>query len=382
MSLPQDTNEPKIHRDYKTNMSNRKVLIGTGKGLVIFQHVGNLLKPSDVQFKGFAVTMTYADPLDGSWWVGLSHKHWGQKLHRSVDEGKTWEEKPVPVFEDRYLSDGSRARLRQIWTIRRAGNSLWMGTDPGGLFVSENNGASFELVESLWNHPSRSNQNQWFGAGSNYPFVHTIEAHPGNPDRIFVGVSCAGVFESRDHGGSWEPRNNGLKATYLPNEHTEIGHDPHAILICRSNPDVMWQQNHCGVFVSMDGAESWQDVSNADGLPSYGFALAIDHKRPERAWVIPAESDDQRNAPDLNLRVYQTNDFGKNWQQEDEGLPSEMAFDIVLRQGLDRVDDLMVFGTNSGNLYQSDGDGKSWKLISSNLSKVNTVLIVDEDREK
>ncbi len=357
-------------------MVNTQVLVGSAKGLVVFNLSNSNLLPEAVHFKGFSVTMIFVDPKNGDWWIGLSHRHWGQKLHRSPDQGKTWSEVPVPSFGDETLSNNKKAVLRQIWTIERSGDTLWMGTDPGGLFKSEDNGKTFELVRGLWDHPSRKDQNQWFGAGSDYPFIHSIVPDPKDSNRLLVGVSCAGVFETKDHGLTWEPKNTGLKATYLPNENADVGHDPHWMIMCSSDTHVIWQQNHCGVYLSKNGGDSWENVSGRDGLPNYGFALAIDHKDPAKAWVIPAESDDQRNAPDLNLRVFRTNDFGKHWKPEESGLPSELAFDIVLRQAFHKSEELMVFGTNSGNLYQSHNEGKDWILSSSNLSKVNTVLIV------
>ena len=45
----------------------------------------------------------------------------------------------------------------------------------------------------------------------------------------------AQVFLNRlDNGASWQPRNKGLLATYLPNPNAEVGQDPHQLLM---NPD-------------------------------------------------------------------------------------------------------------------------------------------------
>jgi len=357
------------------------ILVGTAKGLLVYQAADQARpKLQKIYFTGFSVNMVYVDERRGRWWVGISHRHWGQKLHYSDDRGASWEEVSPPSFEGALMPDGSRAKLRQIWCMQHGGydqpDVLWLGTDPGGLFRSNDGGETFNLVNSLWNHPSRQKPGQWFGAGSNYPFIHSIVIHPEDSDHIYIAVSCAGVFESVDGGNSWHPRNKGLVAAFLPNPNVEVGHDPHRLLISPSKPNVLWQQNHCGVYYSDSGGENWTDVSVAGGIPYYGFALAIDEVDPSKAWVIPVESDEQRVAPDLQLNVYETTDFGNSWHTQSEGLPRESVFDIVLRQAFAKRENFMVFGTTNGNLYYSDQKNIYWNQLSAYLTKVNTVVII------
>jgi hypothetical protein len=252
-------------------------------------------------------------------------------------------------------------------------NGIWMGTEPGGLFYSNDNGKRFHLVESLWNHPSRQDDNQWFGTGKDYPFIHSVLVDPRDSNHVYVGVSCAGVFETTDGGRIWMPKNNGLIATYLPKASVEIGHDPHQMLQCHIDPDVIWQQNHCGIFRTSNGGELWEDVSGKDGLPKYGFALAIDYQNPNVAWVIPAESDESRVPVDLKLKVCKTIDGGRNWFSIQKGLPETNAFDLVLRHGFVKSGPLLAFGTNNGNIYLSHDEGETWKVASNNLASVNSV---------
>ncbi len=358
----------------------KTALVGTAKGLIVYTTTANGLQPETIHFTGFAVNMVYIDERSGWWWVGVAHKHWGQKLHYSDDQGNSWQETEVPTFLGAELPNGNQARLRQIWCMQHGGydqpNVLWLGTDPGGLFCSDDSGKTFSLVESLWNHASRKSQMQWFGAGSDYPFIHSIVVDPEDSQHVYVAVSCAGVFESVDGGKSWRPRNQGLVAAYLPNPHVEVGHDPHRLVMAKSNHRVLWQQNHCGVFYSANGGKHWQDVSATDGIPYYGFALVVDEKDAGRAWVIPVESDEQRVAPGLQLNVYETKNFGKSWHTQSEGLPQGSVFDIVLRQAFTKKNELMVFGTTNGNLYYSYQKSIRWKLASTHLTKINTINIV------
>lgn len=353
-------------------------LVSTSKGLVHYS-AGEGKTPTiqKLFFRGFNVTMAYIDPRNGAWWVGITHKHWGQKLHYSLDKGKNWEEAALPHYDGRTLPDGKTAKLLQIWCMHHGGfnnpNKIWLGTDPGGLFVSNDYGKSFQLVEGLWNHESRQKVGQWFGAGSDFPFIHSIIVNPQDENHIYIAVSCAGVFESKDGGETWEPKNEGLVATYLPNPKVKVGHDPHLVLMAPQNAKVLWQQNHCGVFFSDNGGENWNDVSVKCGIPYYGFAIAIGDN-PSTAWVIPVQSDEERVAPDLKLQVYQTTDLGENWVSVSNGLPDELAFDIVLRQAFVASKKYLMFGTTNGNLYFSEKNNIHWKSLHHNLTKVNSVV--------
>jgi len=360
-------------------MENKKILVGTSKGLVVFEKEEIEWKVVDVHFKGMPVTVAYVDERNGNWWVGLAHRHWGQKLQRSSDKGKSWNAIAVPKYpKTAKLSSGKPATLKKIWCIQHAGldkpKGIWIGTEPGGLFYSSN-GDDFELVEKLWNHPSRKDENQWFGAGRDYPFIHSIVVDPRNTDHVYIAVSCAGVFETKDGGTSWQPKNKGLIAAYLPNPNVEVGHDPHRMIACKANPDIIWQQNHCGIFKTLNGGEEWLNVTDKNGLADYGFSLAIDHQNPEVAWTIPAVSDLERIAPDLSLCVCKTEDGGKTWTPKRKGLPQENVFDIVFRHSFDNDKKIMAFGTTNGNVYISEDHGESWELISGNLARIETVTL-------
>ena len=353
----------------------KRLLVGTTKGLVVVNHTSSFWEIGAIHFEGLPVSMVYVDNRMNTWWVGLSHRHWGEKLHYSTDEGNRWHEVTGPDYAQYSYRPGQPASLKKIWTMQHAGldmpTGLWLGTEPGGLFFSEDSGKNFKLVEGLWNHESRADANQWFGAGKDYPFIHSIVLDPRDSKHVCVGVSCAGVFETRDQGKHWQSRNKGLVAAYLPNPKAEIGHDPHRLLMCEERPDVIWQQNHCGIFRTTTGGEHWEDVSGKNGFPKYGFALAIDDIDPLKAWVIPAQSDERRIPVGLKLMVSRTSDGGKTWKSFDKGLPQTNAFDLVLRHALVKQDAVLAFGTNNGNLYVSEDEGESWTIVTHNLASIN-----------
>ncbi len=363
-----------------------KLLLGTAKGLVVYEKKASSWRVSAVHFLGFPVSMVYVDERTNTWWAGLPHRHWGQKLHRSKDNGATWEQVAAPRYpSSALLKNGKQASLKLIWCMAHGGidrpNELWLGTEPGGLFHSKDGGNTFQLVESLWNHPSR--HDLWFGAGKDEPFIHSIVVDSLDSNHVYIAVSCAGVFETVDGGATWHPRNKGLKAAYLPNPDVEVGHDPHLLLACETTPSVasslamtLWQQNHCGIFRSTNGGLNWDDMSDKMGIAHYGFALAIDNKNPLRAWVIPAISDEMRVAHNLALCVCRTEDGGQTWHQLRKGLPQNHCFDIVFRHSLHNMGSTLAFGTTTGNLYISENDGDTWRCLNHNLPRIDSVLFV------
>ncbi|MEQ8424509.1 MAG: glycosyl hydrolase, partial [Cyclobacteriaceae bacterium] len=134
------------------------ILVGTSKGLVIFDDHQNKFQISKVHFPGFPVSMAFVDERDDTWWVSLSHKHWGEKLHYSRDKGKAWLAANLPSYSTYNYRPNIPATLKKIWVMSHAGKNiadgLWLGSEPGGLFFSDDNGTTFSLNEGLWNHPS------------------------------------------------------------------------------------------------------------------------------------------------------------------------------------------------------------------------------------
>lgn len=352
------------------------LLIGTRKGLIRMAHTNNEWRIVDNHFAGSPVPYAASDHRTGALWASLDHGHWGSKLHRSTDNGKSWQELSAPAYpEGAERSGGGPATLRYIWVLTPGGadqpTTFYAGTEPGGLFRSDDYGESFQLVEGLWNHPSRLEG--WFGGGRDYPGIHSIIVDPRNSNRVLVGISCAGMFETTDGGTSWQPRNGGLRAEFLPNPETEVGQDPHLITACGSNPDVLWQQNHCGIYRSIDGGAHWSYVSQPGGPAHFGFPIAVDQHNGDVAWVVPAESDERRMAIDGALCISRTDDGGASWTTFRNGLPQQGCFDVVFRHALDNNGDTLAFGTTSGNLFVSDDRGESWKCIGNYLPPIYSV---------
>ena len=391
-------------------MSN-VILLGTRKGTVIVDLKNNAWVPRPIQHAGIPVCYAARDPRDGTLWASLDHGHWGPKLSRSRDGGETWEDVlslkypegaryivkylPTPDFDPeapQKQPEYKDATVYKIWTMTFGPadkpSLLYAGTIPGGLFVSEDGGDSWELNRPLWNHESRggdlfigeaTSENKWGGtpASIDYgvfePGIHSILIDPRDPKHLYMAASSVGVMESLDGGQTWAGRNKGMLMDYLPNPEAEWGHDPHFIAACQSQPNCIWQQNHCGVFFSEDGAQTWRKVSVLEENVHFGFPIAADQNDGHTAWVVPARADSERMTIDGGLFVARTSDGGETWQSFREGLPQENAYDIVLRHALDVAGDCLCFGSTTGNVYLSQDRGESWVCVGSNFPPIYSV---------
>ncbi len=391
-------------------MSNM-LLLGTRKGTVIIDRVSSGWRPRAIEHAGIPVCYSARDPRDGTLWSSLDHGHWGPKLSRSRDGGKTWQDLsslkypegarsivqylPTPDFDPaapQSQPEYRAASVLKIWTLAfgHAAQSgrLYAGTIPGGLFVSDDGGDTWQLNRPLWDHDSRggnlfsgeaSSKTQWSGtpASIDYgvfePGIHSIVIHPRDPNHWWVAVSAAGVLETRDGGLTWRSRNRGLINEYMPDPTAEWCHDPHFVTICANAPEHLWQQNHCGVFYSNNSAEQWQKVSQPDRGVHFGFPIAVDAQDGRTAWVVPARADMARMALEGGLCVARTNDGGQSWQVLRNGLPQHHAYDIVFRHSLDVCGDCVCFGSTTGNVYLSEDRGETWHCLGNHFPPVYSV---------
>ena len=354
----------------------KKLLVSSRKGLIIYTQRNGSWQYDALHFKGIPVCLAHYDHDSNTLWSFEDHGHWGVKMHRSGDFGRNWEEVAAPKYpEGSEVAEGVPASLRYVWAAHSGQGRLWLGTVPGGLFTSSDNGESFSLNEALWSAPERPGQ--WFGGGMDYPGIHSIVQDPNDPDHLYIGISCAGVYETKDAGTSWQVRNEGLRADFLPDPYAKVGHDPHLLVACPASPEHMWQQNHCGIFKSSDAAATWTEVSQKDGPANFGFAVAVDEVNPDVAWVVPAISDEIRVAVDESLCVCRTDDGGKTWQDFRTGLPQQGCFDITYRHALVKSGESLLFGTTTGNLFHSSDGGESWETVSNYLPMVHALQCVE-----
>lgn len=354
-------------------MSNR-ILVGTKKGLFDLRRTGAGWSVGTVHFLGDPVSAVLGDPQSGTLYAALALGHFGNKLWASHDDGRTWTERVAPAFPPK--PEGTEDP--HPWTVHSVGmlepggvpGRIWAGTVGGGLFRSDDHGESWILNRPLWDQPERQ---KWMGGGNDQASVHSICVHPANANDLVVGVSVGGAWRSRDAGATWSLIGDGLVADYMPPElqGAKEAQDPHRIVQARSNPDRLWCQHHNGIFRSDDRGTTWTRITSAK--PSaFGFAVAVHPDKPDRAWFVPAVKDEKRYPVDGKLVVTRTDDAGKSFAVQTNGLPQQPAYDLVYRHALD-IDgsgEGLAFGSTTGGVWVSENGGERWAELPARLPPI------------
>ncbi|MEU0658257.1 WD40/YVTN/BNR-like repeat-containing protein [Streptomyces lavendulocolor] len=352
-------------------MTDVLLTVGTRKGLFIGRRHGGRWEFEGPHFNAQAVYAIGIDMRGTSprLLAGGDSTHWGPSVFHSDDLGSTWTEPVRPAVK---FPKDTGASLERVWQLHPAGPAapgvVYAGTEPAALFRSEDGGESFELVRPLWEHPTRS---QWVPGGGGEG-LHTVVTDPRDPDAVTVAVSTAGVFRTRDGGGTWSPSNRGVSAVFLPDPNPAFGQCVHKIAQDAGAPDRLYLQNHWGVYRSDDAGAEWTDIG--EGLPSdFGFATVAHPHRADVAYVFPITADSDRVPAQRRCRVYRTSDAGGSWEALSAGLPEGDHYGTVLRDAMctDDADPAGVyFGNRNGELYASADDGDSWRLLASHLPDV------------
>ena len=350
------------------------VWVGTRKGAFCFRSRDrkkwDLSGPS---FTGHEVHHVVQDRRDPKRLYAAAGTSWfGSHLYSSVDGGRTWKLSETGLSTENKLPE---APLKRIWYIAPGAADepgiVWLGADPGVLFRSTDNGASWELVESLTNHPSRS---KWTEGGGGM-MVHSIQ--PLGKGRVIVGISAAGAFRTSDSGKTWEPFNGNVRTDFQPVKFPDVGQCVHKMLAHPRHPEAIYQQNHCGIYRARFTASKWHDISK--GLPGrFGFALAVPAAEDQTLFTIPIKSPEERYVPDGKLRVARSRDAGKTWDLLSKGLPQKNAYSLILREAMSSDDHDpagVYFGTSTGAVFYTRNAGDSWQALAENLPAVYSVSV-------
>jgi hypothetical protein len=353
--------------------------IATRKGLMRYARSAAGWTQRDVHFLGDPVSQVLVDARDGAVYAALNLGHFGCKLKRSDDGGASWSEIAAPAYPPKPegSDDPVPWDLKLIWSLAAGGADepgvIWAGTLPGGLFRSADRGASWSLNEALWHRPERRD---WAGGGYDFPGIHSLLVDPRNSRHLRVGVSCGGVWRTGDGGATWELAAKGMRAGYMPPElaYDENAQDPHCVVQCPAAPETLWTQHHSGIFLSRDGARTWQEIERA-GPSTFGFAVAVHPHEPGTAWFVPGVKDECRVPVDGRLVVTRTRDFGASFDTLSHGLPPAPGYDLIYRHALavDGRGERLAMASTSGNAWVSENAGDDWQSLSSHLPPVAAV---------
>ena len=350
--------------------SRLHILLGTKKGGFVL--VGDPGREGFEVRGPFCETMALQhlawDPAQGAMLGAAGSSWYGPTVWRSTDLGATWSQSSQGLT---YGEDGPA--ITRVWNITPAHGALYAGVEPAGLFRSDDGGVSWTHVAGLREHPSRPD----WQPGNGGLILHSIVPHPTDTARMWVGISAVGVFHTDDGGLTWEARNQGVRAVGAPDPYPETGQCVHKLGLHPDRPEVLFQQNHSGVYRSDDGGVTWQDI-NA-GLPStFGFPLVVHPHDPATIFVAPLNGDDRgRYMPDGAAAVWRSRDGGASWAAMlRRACPSATPTSASCARPWPPTRSTrsgVYVGTSTGQLFGSRDDGDTWRLLADFLPPISSV---------
>jgi photosystem II stability/assembly factor-like uncharacterized protein len=321
--------------------------------------------------EGWPIYHAIHDSSTGALYAAAASEWHGAGVWRSNDLGETWE-----LSSEGLTYGEGELKLSKISGLTAAHGRVLAGGEASGVFESRDGCLTWSLLSTLDGQPGRDAWNDPANQPPGHLGLPAILTHPDDASHFWAVVQGFGIFETTDDGGSWTPRNKGLRADW-PLEDPAVGYCVHKLVMSATDQSRMYQQNHVGMHRSDDGGHSWVEIT--EGLPTeFGFAAAAHPHDRDTFYVIPLDPGHGRCMPDGKAAVWRTSDAGETWQRLDRGLPQHDAHLGVLREGMaiDTLDEPgLYFGTSTGQVFASADEGESWNEIASYLPAISSVEV-------
>ena len=361
-----------------------QVWLGSRKGGYVVEsdagrHKWSVRPPFHTDKEVFRIAPDPRNP--GTAYVLANSGWWGPSIFRTRNGGKSWTEVSTPgtprlkARAPPVEAPSTQFPIKNLWQLvpgpENERKTVFLGADPGLLYRSDNEGASWEPVTGLNEHSTRD---QW-NPGAGGMCTHTILIDPENPRRMYVGISAAGFFRSDDGGEHWTPKNRGVETPFLPTRFPELGQCVHKVTLDPADPSVLYRQDHGGIYVSHDRADRWTRVGKSLE-DDFGFVTATAESRPGEALFIPLQGR-SRTMLGGQFQVYRWNDTSRKWSSlvakgqwpGDFGMHREgMAAD-----GFDPAG--YYVGTTTGQLFWSADAGRKWGLVPYQFPGIHSVAV-------
>ena len=116
------------------------------------------------------------------------------------------------------------------------------------------------------------------------PKLHSIIVDPRDPAHLYFAMSGGGVHEStRRRPSIGRPWSRACEVVEGFDAATITFHDPHCVRLCPSNPDRLYQQNHCGIYRLDRPGDTWQRIGSKmpKRVGDIGFPMVV-HPRDDK----------------------------------------------------------------------------------------------------
>ena len=206
----------------------------------------------------------------------------------------------------------------------------------GGLFKSDDGGLS-------WSR-------RHFGSAAVY--VWALAVDPSSPNIVYAGTNGDGLFKSTDYGDTWTSIGSGLPRPQVQ----YITLDP-------SDTRRLFAANVVGVYVSLNGGETWTQVLNKPA-----WTITIDSNVPSTVYATTRTDG-----------VFRSLDGGSTWQEMNIGLttPSSRIMGRAAPVIIDpRNPQTLYVGSEADGVFTSHDGAGHWSAVNAGLDNLKLYALV------
>lgn len=266
----------------------------------------------------------------------------------SDDYGESWEPAGEGIFHTRVLSVSvSPTEFINGYHV------VWAGTEPSGLFRSEDGGKTWTHFPNLLKLPSEPTWS--FPPRPETHHVRSIQPDLHDENRIYVGIELGGVMKSEDQGKTWVDRKKGSQ------------YDCHTLTMTEQAKGRVYEAAGGGFAETIDHGETW--TTNNDGLNDYTYLVdvTVDPTNPNIIIASAAKSAYTAYQPDRAHSVIVRKEEDNDWQITDDGLPERDGSSVfLLASELSQNEVHTFYALNNTGIYQSKNSGRKWNKLNVN----------------
>ncbi|QBD77068.1 glycosyl hydrolase [Ktedonosporobacter rubrisoli] len=306
---------------------------------------------------GLQITSVAADPFHPQ---RIYCGTYGRGLWRSTDGGEDWQPigdtpmVPAP-FRKQGITEANIIAVA-VSTVERIGEYgvIYVGTEPGTLFRSEDGGESWQELTGMRELPSSSTWSFPPKPATNH--VCCITPDPVEAGRVFVAIEAGALVYTTDGGKTWIDR--------VP----EGPFDTHTLVMHPDVPGRLYSaagdgfaEAGKGYNESYDGGQTWQHPD--EGLEhQYLRSVAVDPADPDTIIVSASESPQKGHYPFQPESFIYRKTRGQPWQMMTKGLPErgEMILPVLATHSAEPG---VFYALNNRGLYRSPDAGQSWQRV-------------------
>jgi photosystem II stability/assembly factor-like uncharacterized protein len=251
------------------------------------------------------------------------------------------------------LGPGGGGWIQAMTADPRDPNTVYLGCDVGGFYISRDGGASWKIQNT----------------GLDDYFVETIAVHPRDSRILLLGME-GGIYKSSDGGQSWKAMRNGFPKPDSQRFTAPIG----ALTFDPAQPTTVyagigrprWNKEGQGrIYKSTDTGETWAICTPQSTLDATAIVSDME-VASNGSYVIAA----------TNKGLIRSEDGGASWQAANGGLPHLDVMELAIAPSQPQTVYCTLRTTArgedawNGGVFRSDDGGRTWQSRSVGLGHI------------